>query len=226
MLYIRFILLRHYLCCRRHAFFQFRQFFNFCTFYRSTYLAADFINIYYLIASTSGTAASPAAAGGKHRHGHHGGQHKGQELFHFHDRTPHFVGWIDGHETRRGWVQGPAVCWMYCSIIFTVLPQICHNLHSRCNKLHGLGRIGRRRGVSRHAPGPKGKTKPPADVVSPPGVYMQGSEEKHGVRRARPAQPKAPGRPHPNCVKSISQFSQLVNILNTIFSPDAAAGRA
>src|SRR5699024_3375986 len=72
-------------------------------------------------------------------------------------------------------------------------------------------------------PGPKGKTKPPADVVSPPGVYMQGSVEKHGVRRARPAQPKAPGRPHPNCVKSISQFSQLVNILITDFSPGGAA---
>ena len=77
MLYIRFILLRHYLCCRRHALFQFRQFFNFGTFYRSTYLAADFINIYYLIASASGTA-SPAAAGGQHTHGHNSGQDQSQ----------------------------------------------------------------------------------------------------------------------------------------------------
>ena len=134
----------HILCCYhgfygRQPFFKFRQFFNCHVTHRSLDLSVDLVKINQLF-TTPAAAAAAAAAGGQHGHRHEGGQDKGQELFHFHDVHLTLLRGSTDMRPGGGRVHDPALCCEYCITIFTVSPQICHNLHICCNILQGRAR--------------------------------------------------------------------------------------
>ena len=181
---------------------------------RSNNKSIYFIDIQSIAAattnSTTTSAFTPAAAGGQHGHRHEGGQDKGQELFHFHDvHLTLLRGSTDMRPGGAGSMTPPYVV----SIVSRFSP-FRHKFVTTCIFVVIFCRVGAERASlpAICSPFPRArqpqtrprKTKPPADVVSPPGVYMQGSADKHSCSRARLPQWKAVSRARLNCVKSIS----------------------